>query len=166
MDKRISDIPAEHREWLKSLSIISRTESVLCQVTLSAILLLLLAMAIQISIPSAILAALGYFGIMAFVICASPRPWVWRWLGLILLSIFHCAAFVMLGFPQMNLVANMYFFAGLAGLIFCAPLATRLHGRLKETADYCAKDDFKWLVTESPLYLRWLVSRALRQHQE
>ena len=161
MNEAIRDALKAHLDWLQNLRWIGRTERVLLIACAALLLLSLAVLPVFGHWSAAWPAALGH--ILLVLACGYLAP---RWLSsaglaLIALSLLN---FTILSFSPARGLAWLGIGIGGLGLLslpFTIAGHFRLGRRWQATADYRGRDDFRWLLTQAPLVLRWQAARTL-----
>ena len=162
MNDGIREALNTHGDWLRTLRWVSTTERVLpivCGV------LLLPALAIPAAFGhfnAAWSAAIGHALLLLAAAYLAPRWLSSACLALIALSILN---FTILSISPLSGLAMLGGSIGWLGLL-SLPLTIVGHFRLRRcwqaVAGYVTRDDFRWLLTQAPLMLRWQMRRGLR----
>ena len=143
-----------HREWLAGLRWVDTFEVVLAGAGWLGALLAGAAVAVGTGWTPGMAAALGFATMPAAALVLARRHYNWLPLGLVVLAEFNLIIATITGWP--NLILISYAIAGLG--VLCLALAvwgaTRAEHVWRKIADYRERDDFRWLVTQAPHYLR------------
>lgn len=162
MNDGIREALSTHSDWLRSLRWVSTSERVL-PIICGVLLLLTLA------VPSAfghwkaaLPAALGHVLLLLAAAYLAPRWLSSACLALIALSMLN---FTILSISPLSGLAMLGGSIGWLGLL-SLPLTVVGHFGLRRrwlaVAGYATRDDFRWLLTQAPLMLRWQMRRGLR----
>ena len=146
---------ATELEWLAGLRWISPLEYWLTLGAAIGILFTGYAAVAQTGEASALSISAAHFMLLVAIVAAAPRKLAWPLLATLCLSIVNYAALLLMNSPLLQLITLSYLWMGcLAGLAALA-VAPRLTRRWEAIAAYNTRDDFRWLVSEAPLWLRW-----------
>jgi len=150
-----------HVDWLRTLRWISTAERVLPIVCGVLLLLALVIPAAFGHFNAAWPAAIGHALLLLAAAYLAPRWLSSAGLALVALSILN---FTILSFSPAGGLAWLGIIIGGLGLVslpFTALSHLRLRRRWQAVGGYASRDDFRWLLTQAPLILRWQVRRAL-----
>lgn len=145
-----------HATWLRGLRWVSRAEAVLLWASL-VLITSAVALALAQSSLLAVCAALAHLLLtLAAATLASRRTCVF-WLGFFMLSLVNHGITFMRGMPGLESISLAYCAIGVIAM--AAALATwqKMKRGWLGIAEYQARDDFRWLVAEAPLVLRFRV---------
>jgi len=151
----------KHRAWLTTLVWISDAECWLSTFTLTAMAIVPLLLGWQAGWPAAIALFANHLVLFLIVAAVVPRPWTTTALPLLLLSLANLALFAFTGAGGLPVIAIVYALATLIAAGIITPVWLKVTRRWRAIDTYETRDDFRWLVTQAPLLLRFLAHRAL-----
>jgi hypothetical protein len=162
MSNPVEEVLLRERGWLSCLRLIDRAEVAWLIALPLAVLLwtgLLLPYAAW---PTALLAAVSHAVFGAVAQALSPRGRLHIWCGLVVLSMLHFFVFAALGYAHLPQLAVAYAVLAGSALGLGAWRTVWLIRRWRGIAGYTQRDDFRWLITASPLVIRYRIVRVLR----
>ncbi len=158
----VDQVLLREREWLARLRWVDRGEVAWLIALPLALLLwagLLLALAAW---PTVLQVAASHAVLGACTLALAPRGRLPLWCGLVLLSMLHFAVFAAAGYAHLQLLATAYLVLACSALCWCTWLALRLLRLWRSLANCNKRDDFRWLITQAPLAVRWRAWCVLR----
>jgi hypothetical protein len=146
---------ATHLDWLSNLRWVSTLEywlTVCCGggivvTTVSAVWVS--GQAASLSIPAA------HLMLMVATLAVASRKLAWPLLATLCLSLLNYMLLLWVGSSLVARIALGYLWLGCAAGLVAALYSPAMARRWAAIGSYTSQDDFKWLLTTAPLWLRW-----------
>jgi hypothetical protein len=162
MSNPMEEVLLRERAWLSNLRWIDRAELAWLIALPLALLLWAGLLLIYAAWPTVLLAAASHAVFGAVALALSPRGRLHIWCGLVALSLLHFFVFAAMGYAHLPELAAAYAVLASSALGLGAWRTVRLFQRWRGIAGYTLRDDFRWLITASPLVIRYRIVRVLR----
>jgi hypothetical protein len=163
MSGPVEEVLLRERAWLTRLRWVDRAEVAWLIALPLALLLWAGLLLLYAAWPAVLLAAASHAVFGAVALALSPRGRLHIWCGLTLLSMLHFFVFAALGYAHLPALSTAYAALACGALGWSAWRALWLTRQWRGIAAYTQRDDFRWLITLSPLPARYRALRALRR---
>lgn len=152
-----------NRDWLLGLSWVARSERVLVVVIIACAVIAGAAAGVAATWIAGVAGGTGHLLLLLPAVVIPRRRLSFTVLGLLALSAVNLLVAALARFPALELIALVYGGLGILGLSPALGIAGRRLRQWGRVADCSARDDFRWLLTEAPLMLRWRFAGLLRR---
>jgi hypothetical protein len=157
----IDRLEAEQLAWLRRLRWVSPLECILTGVCCVGVLALFV-LGITTGHPGEALLVCGsHVLVLVAVLVVAPRRTSSQWLALVALSLLNYGVALLNAFPGWQFIAWSYAVVGIVSAGWAVSGCPRLRVRWREVSGYRERSDFKWLLTEAPLALRFHFARLV-----
>jgi len=157
---------AKHRDWLVRLRWVTFAERALAWGSLGGCALMFTVAAVLASPLAALLSVGGHLLLLLAVLVLVPRRFSTALLGIVLLSLLNFSIASLAQYALLTVIAWTYFILGLVLAAIALAAWPSFNRRWQAVADYRSRDDFRWLLTAAPLYLRWRMHNAIHELYE
>jgi hypothetical protein len=159
----VETVLLREREWLARLRWIDRAEVAWAIMLPLALFVWAGLMLLYAAWPTVLLAAASHAVLGAIALALSPRGRRHIWCGLVLLSMLHFAVFAALGYTHLPALCAAYAVLACLALGWCSWRTAGLLQQWRGIAGHTQRDDFRWLITLSPMPVRYRALRVLRR---
>jgi hypothetical protein len=105
--------------------------------------------------PAALSISAAHFMLLVAAVAAAPRRLSWPLLATLVLSLLNYTILLLVHSPLLRTITLGYLWAGCAAGLAALAVGPGLTRRWAAIADYAGRDDFQWLLTAAPLWVRW-----------
>jgi len=99
--------------------------------------------------------AAAHFMLLVAAVAAAPRKLTWPLLATLCLSLINYGLLLFLNSTLLQDITLGYLWAGCAAGLAALIVSPGLTRRWDAISGYTSRDDFKWLLTTAPLWVRW-----------
>lgn len=163
MSDPVEDVLQREHAWLLGLRLIERAELAWLVTLPLAIVLWAGLLLLYAAWHAVLLAAASHAMLSAISLALSPRGRLHIWCGLVLLSMLHFSVYAALEYAHLAAIATAYAVLACFALGWCAWRVSRLAKQWRGIAGYTKRDDFRWLIMQAPLPVRYKTMHALRR---
>lgn len=151
-----------HSEWLAGLRLISRKELIPGVITVVLSLVAAVVCFASGEWLNGIFVVAGH--VLLIMMCATciVRSYHWVGQGVLLISALHVFAFATQQAAGWRLLGFVYIGLGIISLIPLTICRSRMMQRWHQIGNYDERDDFRWLITRAPFFLRYRVLQIVQ----
>jgi hypothetical protein len=144
-----------HLDWLANLRWVSPLEYWLTVFCGGAIVVTLVAAVWTTGKVEALSIPAAHLMLLVAILDAAPRRLSWPLLATLSMSLLNYMLLLWFGSSLVSHIGLVYVWLGCAAGVVAALAAQRMTRRWAAIASYSGQDDFQWLLTAAPLWLRW-----------